>query len=97
MPFPPDLLNDSEVIVLDLRPHWIKLFSAVLFFIDGSGASMTKRAVAPLTLDMQRVLTAPLGGGIRFERRVGDRALDAANTTLVTLTVTNDRRLSRSS
>ncbi len=33
MPFPPDLLNDSEEIVLDLRPHWIKLFSAMLFVV----------------------------------------------------------------
>ncbi len=33
MPFPTDLLNDSETIVLDLRPHWIKLFSAMLFVV----------------------------------------------------------------
>ncbi len=68
----------------------VGLFSAVLFFIDGSGASMTRRAVAPLTLDIQRVLTAPLGGGIRFEQTVGDDALEAGGVTLVTLTVTND-------
>ena len=67
----------------------VGLFSAVLFFIDGSGASMTKRAVTPLTLDMQRVLTAPLGGGIRFERTLANRALAPGATTLVTLTVTN--------
>ena len=41
----------------------VGLFSGVLFFIDGSGASMTKRAVAPVALDMQRVLTSPLGEG----------------------------------
>src|SRR3954451_17418931 len=40
----------------------VGLFSAVLFFIDGSSASMTQRAVAPLPIDMQRILTAPLGG-----------------------------------
>ena len=68
----------------------VGLFSAVLFFIDGSGASMTRRAIAPLTLDMQRVLTAPLGGGIRFERKVGERALAAGATTLVTLSAAND-------
>ena len=67
----------------------VGLFSAVLFFIDGSGASMTKRAVTPLTLDMQRVLTAPLGGGIRLTRTLGDRTLAAGATTGVTLTVTN--------
>lgn len=68
----------------------VGLFSAVLFFIDGSGASMTRRAVAPLTLDMQRVLTAPVGGGIRLERKLRDAALDAGATTVVTLTVAND-------
>lgn len=67
----------------------VGLFSAVLFFIDGSGASMTMRAVTPLTLDVQRVLTAPLGGGIRLERTLGDRTLAAGATTRVTLTVTN--------
>ena len=49
----------------------VGLFSAVLFFIDGSGATMTARAVAPLALDMQRVLTAPLGSGLRLEEHLG--------------------------
>jgi putative ABC transport system permease protein len=44
----------------------VGLFSAVLFFIDGSSASMTQRAVAPLPIDVQRVLTAPLGGRLRL-------------------------------
>src|SRR3954463_5674246 len=44
----------------------VGLFSGVLFFIDGSGASMTKRAIAPLALDMQRVLPSPLGTDLRF-------------------------------
>ena len=48
----------------------VGLFSGVLFFIDGSGASMTKRAIAPLALDMQRVLTSPLGGDLRFTERI---------------------------
>ena len=67
----------------------VGLFSAVLFFIDGSGASMTKRAVAPLTLDIQRVLTSPLGGGIRLERTLTDPALAAGGRTRVNLTVSN--------
>jgi putative ABC transport system permease protein len=46
------------------------LFSALLFFADGSGATLTARAVAPLALDMQRVLTSPLGSGLRLEERV---------------------------
>ena len=60
----------------------VGLFSAVLFFIDGSGASMTERAVEPLTLDMQRVLTAPLGGGVRLEQTLGADALIDPGATM---------------
>ena len=68
----------------------VGLFSGVLFFIDGSGASMTKRALAPLTLDMQRVLTSPLGKGLRLEERVSATgALRKGEQTRVTLTVLN--------
>src|ERR1700710_2700586 len=48
----------------------IGLFSGVLFFIDGSGASMTQRALAPLAIDMQRVVASPLGGGIELSEHV---------------------------
>lgn len=48
----------------------VGLFSGVLFFIDGSAASMTKRAIAPLVLDMQRILTSPMGEGLRLEQRL---------------------------
>jgi putative ABC transport system permease protein len=69
----------------------VGLFSGVLFFIDGSGASMTKRAIAPLALDMQRVLTSPLGGGLRFTERVSRSGpLRPGQTTPITLTVTNE-------
>ncbi|MDQ6934358.1 MAG: ABC transporter permease [Actinomycetota bacterium] len=68
----------------------VGLFSAVLFFVDGSGASMTARAVKPLTLDMQRVVTSPLGGGVRLEQGFGAGALDVGVSMRVTLTVTND-------
>jgi putative ABC transport system permease protein len=44
----------------------VGLFSAVLFFIDGSSASMTQRAVQPLPIDIQRILTAPLGGRLHL-------------------------------
>ena len=37
----------------------VGLSCAVLFFVDGLSASMTQRAVAPLPIDMQRVLTTP--------------------------------------
>jgi putative ABC transport system permease protein len=48
----------------------VGLFSAVLFFIDGSSASMTQRAIAPLPLDMQRILTDPLHEEVRLTERV---------------------------
>ncbi len=68
----------------------VGLFSAVLFFIDGSGATMTARAVAPLALDMQRVLTAPLGSGLRLEQRLGAAGqLAAGEPVTITLSVTN--------
>src|SRR2546423_2561473 len=69
----------------------VGLFSGVLFFIDGSSATMTERALAPLALDMQRVLTSPLGGGLSLAERVsGPHALRAGGRATVTLTVTND-------
>ena len=69
----------------------VGLFSAVLFFIDGSGATMTERAVAPLALDLQRVLTSPLGNGLRLEERVGPAGpIGAGQSVTVTLRVIND-------
>jgi putative ABC transport system permease protein len=68
----------------------VGLFSGVLFFIDGSGASMTKRAIAPLAIDLQRVLTSPLGGGLELTERVAATGpLRAGQRTTVTLTVRN--------
>ena len=45
----------------------VGLFSGVLFFIDGSGATMTKRALEPLALDIIIKLTNPLGVCLRLE------------------------------
>ena len=42
----------------------VGLSCTILFFIDGLSASMTQRAVAPLPIDMQRVLTAPVAGNM---------------------------------
>src|SRR4051794_17851538 len=68
----------------------VGLFSGVLFFVDGSGAAMTKRAIAPVALDMQRVLTDPLGGGLRLEERAVARgALSTGDRARIELTVRN--------
>jgi putative ABC transport system permease protein len=68
----------------------VGLFSAVLFFVDGSGATLTARAVAPLALDMQRVLTSPLGNDLRLEEQIGaGGSIAAGQLVMVTLRVTN--------
>ena len=68
----------------------VALFSAVLFFTDGSSASMTQRAVAPLAIDMQRVLAQPLGTDLRFTETVAPAgALGRGGTATLTLTVRN--------
>ena len=69
----------------------VGLFSGVLFFIDGSGATMTKRAVEPLALDMQRVLTNPLGGGLRLQERLSAPSrLAPGKSARLELSVIND-------
>ena len=67
----------------------VGLFSAVLFFIDGSSASMTARAVAPLPLDMQRVLSDPLGNQVRLTERITPGRLEAGETGHVQLELSN--------
>ncbi|MEY2443182.1 MAG: putative transport system permease protein [bacterium] len=68
----------------------VGLFSGVLFFVDGSRASMTQRAIAPLALDMQRVLDNTQATGVRFtERLVGARALRPGETARIELVLDN--------
>src|SRR4051812_16896390 len=56
----------------------VGLFSGILFFVDGSEASMTRRALAPLAIDMQVVMNAPLGRGVELDERLeGPRRGDA--------------------
>ncbi len=72
----------------------VGLFCAVLFFVDGLSASMTQRAVAPLPIDMQRIVTERVGGALTLEQdfdkpgtiAAGDRAmvrLEVRNTSEV--------------
>jgi putative ABC transport system permease protein len=68
----------------------VALFAGVLFFVDGSGATMTQRAIAPLALDMQRVLDGPLGGGLALEQRLAPGGvLRPGGPATITLTVRN--------
>jgi putative ABC transport system permease protein len=69
----------------------VGLFSGVLFFIDGSSATMTQRAIDPLAIDMQRVLTSPLSRGLTLEERLSaPSALRRGQRATITLTVIND-------
>jgi putative ABC transport system permease protein len=71
----------------------VGLFSGVLFFMDGSGATMTERAIAPIALDIQRIVTSPAGGGLHLTERVSpDSSLDAAERATITLVVANEGR-----
>lgn len=72
----------------------VGLLCGVLFFVDGLSATMTQRAVAPLPIDMQRVVTERVGGSLTvtqtFDRSTplaaGDRGevrLEIHNTSKV--------------
>lgn len=68
----------------------VGLFSGVLFFIDGSGASMTRRALAPLALDQQRVLASPLGGHLGLSEQLqAPGGLGRGGEGAIALTVRN--------
>ena len=67
----------------------IGLFSAVLFFIDGSSATMTARAIAPIPIDMQRLLADPLGNKVRLTEEVTPAQLQPGQRGHVTLVLTN--------
>jgi uncharacterized repeat protein (TIGR01451 family) len=68
----------------------IGLFSAVLFFIDGSSATMTARAIAPIPIDMQRVLSDPLGNRVRLTEQVAPTQLQPGQRGHVTLVLANN-------
>jgi uncharacterized membrane protein YdbT with pleckstrin-like domain len=59
MAFPPDLLNESEEVVLDLRPHWVKLFVPVLLVvlaIAATAASLVFEAPRAVSFALLAVL-----------------------------------------
>lgn len=60
----------------------VGLTCALLFFVDGLSASMTRRAVAPLPLDMQRVLTEPVAGDVRLSLQVEPLGAAKAGDTI---------------
>ena len=68
----------------------VGLFSGVQFFSDGSRATLTKRALAPLALDVQALLRAPLGRSLQFTQRLeAPASLGQGAQAQVVLTVAN--------
>ena len=65
MPFPPDLLNESEEVILDLRPHWAKLFFPVVFVVQAIAATGASAALASGT-PVPFVLLAVLAVAVVF-------------------------------
>lgn len=62
-------------------------FCGVLFFVDGLSASMTQRAVAPLAIDMQLVVTQPIGAALTMSQVAENPMPDA--TRQITLNIAN--------
>jgi putative ABC transport system permease protein len=48
----------------------VGLFCGVLFFVDGLSTSMTQRSVAPLAIDMQRILSERIGGTVMLTQKL---------------------------
>jgi putative ABC transport system permease protein len=68
----------------------VGLFCGVLFFVDGLSASMTQRAVAPLPIDMQRIVTERVGGALTLAQRFDPNgAITTGQRATVTLELRN--------
>src|ERR1700674_1241028 len=67
----------------------VGLFSSTAFFVDGSAARMTERAIAPVAIDMQADLTSPLASALTLSEAAGGTSLAAGQTTTMTIKVSN--------
>jgi putative ABC transport system permease protein len=69
----------------------VGLFASIVFFIDASAVTMTERAVAPVTIDMQVGLNSPLASSLIVKEVLsGDPSLPLGQLATMTLTVTNE-------
>ncbi|MDH3295417.1 MAG: FtsX-like permease family protein, partial [Acidimicrobiia bacterium] len=69
----------------------VGLFCGVLFFVDGLSASMTQRAVAPLAIDMQRIVTDRAGADLLLTQAFEPtEPLTAGQQTAVVIEIRND-------
>jgi putative ABC transport system permease protein len=68
----------------------VALVAATAFFVDASAARMTQRAIAPVAIDMQAVLTNPLASPIQLTETLGGpQSLNPGQSTTITLTAVN--------
>lgn len=69
----------------------VGLFSGIAFFVDSSASQMTRRAIAPVRIDMQAGITRPLAAPISITETVTPSPpLSAGQSMDVTLVVTNN-------
>ena len=57
----------------------VGLFCGVLFFVDGLSTSMTQRSVAPLAIDMQRIISKRIGSIVTLNQTI--TYVDSINAT----------------
>src|ERR1700736_5329415 len=68
----------------------VGLFSSTAFFVDGSAARMTERAIAPVAIDMQAGLTSPFASSLILAETIGGApSLAAGQVATITMVVTN--------
>src|ERR1700687_2645254 len=68
----------------------VGLFSSTAFFVDGSAARMTERAIAPVAIDMQAGLTSPLASSLTLTESIGGGpSLAAGQAATISIVVTN--------
>jgi putative ABC transport system permease protein len=68
----------------------VGLFCGVLFFVDGLSASMTQRAVAPLAIDMQRIVTDRAGDHLVLTQAFDTTQVESGDQVQVTLVLRHD-------
>ncbi len=67
----------------------VGLFCGVLFFVDGLSASMTARAVGPLPIDIQRIVTERVGGALTLSQTFDAPSVAAGSQARIVLQVHN--------
>jgi len=88
MGFPPDLLNESEEVVLDLRPHWAKLFFPVVWVVVAIAATAASRILdAPPALTFALLAVLAVAVVVLLARYV--------RWTTINFVVTNERLIHR--